>query len=115
MLLSRFMRVPVVPIAVVTVLVGVVAGLVTLIPPAEQFLAAPVVSALIDIDGVETDVAVAPDGNRYAVISSGNLWFYQQRKQCALAAEPNPRSWSRLQPGLQTGAGSRSHASTIHL
>ena len=84
MLLSRFMRVPVVPIAVVTVLVGVVAGLVTLVPPAEQFLAAPVVSALIDIKGVETDVAVAPDGNRYAVISSGNLWFTNSENDARL-------------------------------
>ncbi len=69
------MRVPVIPIAVVTILVGVVAGLVTLIPPAERFLLAPTVTALIDIDGVETDVAIAPDGIHYAVISSGNLWF----------------------------------------
>ena len=75
MLSSRLMRVPVIPIAVVTVLMAVVAGLITLVPPAERFLAAPVVSALIDIDGVETDVAIAPDGIRYAVISSGNLWF----------------------------------------
>ena len=69
------MRLPLIPIAVVAVLMGVVAALITLIPPAEQFLGAPMVSALMDIDGVETDVAVAPDGVRYAVISSGNLWF----------------------------------------
>ena len=75
MLLSDFMRIPVIPLLVAAVLMAVVAGLITLIPPAERFLDAPVVRALLDIDGVETDVAVAPDGVRYAVISSGNLWF----------------------------------------
>jgi Tol biopolymer transport system component len=75
MLSSRSMRLPIIPITVVAVLMGVVASLITLVPPAERFLGAPIVSALMDIDGVETDVAVAPDGIRYAVISSGDLWF----------------------------------------
>lgn len=74
-LLSGFMRIPVIPMAVVAILASVVLGLITLLPPAERFLDAPIVRALLDIDGVETDVAVAPDGVRYAVISSGNLWF----------------------------------------
>src|SRR5262249_55723886 len=35
----------------------------------------PRLRRLVDIDGIETEVAATPDGDRLAVIASGDLWF----------------------------------------
>ena len=69
------MRIPVIPMAVVAVLMGGVVALFMLSPAPRQTLDAPEVNALLDIEGIETEVAVAPDGIRYAIIASGDLWF----------------------------------------
>lgn len=44
-------------------------------PPADRMLGPPISTPLVDVDGVETEVAVAPDGVRFALIASGDLWY----------------------------------------
>ena len=68
------MRLPVIPIVVATTLIVGAVLLVSLTGEVERILDAPNVFALIDVEGVETDLAIAPDGNRIAVVSSGDLW-----------------------------------------
>ena len=67
-------RLPVIPIVVATTLIVGAVLLVALTGEVERILDAPNVFALIDVEGVETELAIAPDGNRIAVVSSGDLW-----------------------------------------
>ncbi len=69
------MRLPVIPIAVVVVLLGGAYALVTSEGPPTLVLGAPILTVLADIDGVETEVAIAPNRMSYAVIASGDLWL----------------------------------------
>lgn len=52
----------------------------------------PRLTRLADIDGIETEVAIAPDGNRYAVIADGDLWILDlsvgSREQITKTPEP---------------------------
>src|SRR6185436_10667903 len=36
----------------------------------------PRIERLVDIEGVETEVAVAPDGTRLVAVASGDLWLF---------------------------------------
>ena len=69
------MRLPVIPIAVVVVLLGGAYALVTSEGPPTLVMGAPNLTVLADIDGVETEVAIAPNRMSYAVIASGDLWL----------------------------------------
>lgn len=85
------MRLPVIPIVVMILVLGAAIGVFLLSRPTEPTLGAPITSALIDVDGIETEVAVAPDGLRYALIASGDLWFVDlgtdSRKQLTATEE----------------------------
>lgn len=86
------MRLPVIPIVALVVLGGAATAYLTLSRPPGQELGVPVVAELLDVDGVETEVAIAPDGRRYALIASGDLWFVD------LASETEIRLTSTVEP-----------------
>src|SRR5262245_61964147 len=69
------MRIPFGPILVVLGLI--LAGVYLFNSPTsrKQTLGVPRVARLADLDGIETEVAIAPDGTHYAVIASGDLWL----------------------------------------
>jgi Tol biopolymer transport system component len=86
------MRLPVIPFVVAVTLLAAVWYLFTASKPGHLTLDVPRLSRLTDIDGVETEVAVTPDGKRLAVVVSGDLWVLDQsggmRKQLTRTTEP---------------------------
>ena len=68
------MRLPIVPLIIASALLTAVWYLFTSTRPNHKFIDVPRLTRLADIDGIETEVAIAPDGNRYAVIVSGDIW-----------------------------------------
>src|SRR5437773_1014720 len=86
------MRLPIVPFIIATTLLTAAWYLFTSTRPNHKTLDVPRLTRLADVDGIETEVAVAPDGNRYAVISSGNLWLLNvstgARQQLTRTPEP---------------------------
>jgi Tol biopolymer transport system component len=69
------MRIPVIPVAVVVILIAIAAAFLTSSGPPTFELGAPAISALLDVDGWETEVAASPDESRFALIASGDLWL----------------------------------------
>jgi len=69
------MRLPIVPFVIAVTLLAGVWYLFTATRPDRKILDVPRLTRLADIDGIETEVAVAPDGNRYAVVVSGDVWL----------------------------------------
>ena len=68
------MRLPIVPFIIATTLLTAAWYLFTSTRPNHKTLDVPRLTRLADIDGIETEVAVAPDENRYAVVASGEVW-----------------------------------------
>ena len=85
------MRLPIIPFVVAVALLGAVVYFFNT-TRGQRSLDAPRLTPLADIDGVETEVGAAPDGNRYAVIASGDLWVLNlstgERKQLTRTPEP---------------------------
>lgn len=69
------MRVPVIPVAVLILVSAGGVGLFLMSGPADRTLGPPLTTPLVDVDGIETEVAIAPDGIRFALIASGDLWY----------------------------------------
>jgi Tol biopolymer transport system component len=69
------MKLPIVPFIVAVTLLTVVVYLFNSTSSGRRTLEVPKLTRLADLDGIETEVAIAPDGNRYGVISSGELWL----------------------------------------
>src|SRR5437870_3923080 len=86
------MRLPIVPFVIAVTLLAGVWYLFTATRPSRKTLDVPRLTRLADIDGIETEVAVAPDGNRYAVVVSGDVWFLDistgVRRQITNTPEP---------------------------
>ncbi len=70
----RKMKLPIVPLVIAVTLLSAVVYLFTATRSNHRTLDVPRLTRLADIDGIETEVAIAPDGNRFAVIVSGDLW-----------------------------------------
>jgi Tol biopolymer transport system component len=92
------MRLPIIPIAVAGSLVLAVLYFFSSIEPILTF-DVPQLSEIADIEGVETEVAIAPDGNRYVVVSSGDLWLHNisDNSSRRMLQTPEPEafpSWS---------------------
>ena len=85
------MRLPVIPFVIAATLLAAVWYLFTTTRSDRHTLDAPRVARLVDIDGIETEVAIAPDGNQLAVIASGDLWAFNiatgQRKRITQTPE----------------------------
>lgn len=69
------MRLPIVPFVIAATLLAGVWYLFTTTRPDRKTLDVPRLTRLADIDGIETEIAIAPDGNQYAVIASGDIWI----------------------------------------
>ncbi len=69
------MRLPIIPILVA---IAILSGAVYVFNNTgvnKPILDAPLLTRLADIDGIETEVALSPDGARCAVIANGDLWL----------------------------------------
>src|SRR5262245_60279366 len=79
------MRLPIIPLVVAVILLGAVWYLFNATRSGERILDKPRLMRLVDVDGIETEVALTRDGNRLAVIASGDLWVLNlptgERKQ----------------------------------
>ena len=86
------MRIPVIPILVASMLIAGLLYVLTFTGPIIRTLQAPLLSPIVDVDGIETDLAIAPDGVRYVVVVDGNLWFADtsdgSQRQLTAATEP---------------------------
>jgi Tol biopolymer transport system component len=70
------MKIPVVPLAVATTLIAVVLYLFNSASSGQLTFGEPRLEKLADLEGTETEVAVAPDGSRLVAIVSGDLWLF---------------------------------------
>jgi Tol biopolymer transport system component len=90
------MRLPIIPFVIAATLLAAAWYLFTATRSNRRTLDVPRLSRLADIDGIETEVAVAPDGNHLAVIAAGDLWVLDlptgERKQVTrtVDAESSP-------------------------
>src|SRR5262245_58899384 len=69
------MRLPVIPFVIAATLLAAVWYLFNATRSGERTLDAPHLIRLADCPGVETEVAISPDGKRLAAIVGGNLWI----------------------------------------
>src|SRR5262245_23717047 len=70
------MRLPIVPLVVAATLLAAVVSLFNASSGAtRRILDAPKLTRLADIPGIETEVAISPDGGRCAVIADNDLWI----------------------------------------
>ena len=87
------MRLPVIPLTVAAVLIG---GALFVLNrtggPAPLVLDAPEVGALIDVEGIETEIAMAPSGTLHAVIAAGDLWIGDETTLRRITSTPEPES-----------------------
>jgi Tol biopolymer transport system component len=70
------MKIPVVPLAVAATLIAVVLYLFNSASSVRLTFGEPRLEKLTDLEGTETEVAVAPDGSRLVAIASGDLWLF---------------------------------------
>jgi Tol biopolymer transport system component len=68
------MRLPIVPFVIAATLLTTVWYFFNATRSGHRTLDVPGLRRLVDIDGIETEVAATPDGDRLAVIASGDLW-----------------------------------------
>src|SRR5438445_9743012 len=68
------MRLPIVPFVIAATLLAAVWYVFTATKPGHKTLDVPRLTRLADIEGIETEVAIEPAGNRYAVVVSGDIW-----------------------------------------
>src|SRR6516225_9647544 len=68
-------RLPIVPFVIAATLLTAVWYFLIAARSGHKSIDVPRVTRLADIEGIETETAIAPDGNRYAVIVSGHLWL----------------------------------------
>src|SRR5438045_3886061 len=69
------MKAPVVPIIVAAAVLAAAVYLFTVLSSPKLVLGVPQLTRLADLDGVESEAAIAPDGVRCGVIVDGNLWL----------------------------------------
>src|SRR5262245_33804637 len=85
------MRLPIIRIVLAAILVAAGWYLLNATRSNHGTLDVPRLSRMADIDGIETEVAITSDGNRVAVIASGDLWVLNpangERRQITHTAE----------------------------
>ena len=72
------MRLPIIPFVIaVTLLTAAVYFFFYANASDRRVLDVPQVNRLADFEGTETEIAIAPDGDRYVVIASGDVWLWK--------------------------------------
>src|SRR6476619_4125362 len=69
------MRLPIVPMIITATLLTAAWYFLTRTHTGRRAIDIPRLTRLADIDGIETEVSIAPDGVQYAVVVSGDLWL----------------------------------------
>jgi Tol biopolymer transport system component len=70
------MKIPWVPLTVAATLVILVVFLFNSMDSGPKVFGQPRLERLADLDGIETEVSIAPDGNRLVAVVSGDLWLF---------------------------------------
>ena len=70
------MKIPWVPLTVAATLVAIVVFLFNSMDSGPKVFGAPQLERVADLDGIETEVSIAPDGNRLVAVASGDLWLF---------------------------------------
>jgi len=70
------MKIPWVPLVVATTLVTVVVILFNSMSSGPKVFGQPRLEKLVDFEGSETEVTMAPDGSRLVAVASGDLWLF---------------------------------------
>ena len=70
------MKIPVLPLVIATTIVVVVVVLFNSMGSGPKVLGMPRLDKLVDFDGVETEITIAPDGTRLVAVASGDLWLF---------------------------------------
>lgn len=70
------MKIPWIPLAVAATLVVIVVFLFNSMGSGQKVFGQPRLEKLVDLDGIETEVSIAPDGTRLVAIASGDLWLF---------------------------------------
>src|SRR6185436_16349917 len=73
------MKLPIVPIVIAATVLLAAIFFLRSSGPTKRVPGAPKLTKLVDIEGVETEAAIAPDGMRLAVIASGDLWLWNMK------------------------------------
>jgi Tol biopolymer transport system component len=73
------MKIPVIPLVVATSLVAVVVFLFNSMSSGKKTFGPPQLQNLVDLEGVESELAVSPDGTRLVAVASGDLWLFTIR------------------------------------
>ena len=85
------MRLPIIPFVIAATLLTAVWYLFNATRSDHRTLDVPRLTRLADIEGIETEVAATPDGNRLGVIAGGDLWVLNMadgnRKRITQTAE----------------------------
>jgi len=95
------MKIPVLPSLIAVALLGTVIYFVSSAnAPARAHFGAPIVTRIGDIEGTETEVAIAPDGKQYAAIVSGKVWLLNigDGSGKKLTSAPEPESFPSWTP-----------------
>ena len=86
------MKIPVVPLVVATTLVAGAVFLFNSMSSGRKILGPPRLERLVDLNGTETEVSIAPDGSRLVAIASGDLWLFNigdgSRRKLTETADP---------------------------
>src|SRR6185295_14127584 len=94
------MKLPIIPLAVAATLITVVVYLFNSMSSGRVTFGEPRLEKLGDISGIETEVAIAPDGSRLVAVASGDLWLFNisngSRKR--LTETPEPESFPAWAP-----------------
>src|SRR5687767_6870775 len=70
------MKIPWVPVVVAATLLAVVVFLFNSMDSGPKVFGQPRMERLADLDGVETEISIAPDGSRLVAVASGDLWLF---------------------------------------
>jgi len=86
------MKIPVVPLVVATTLVVGAIILFNSMSSGQKTFGMPRLERLVDLDGTETEVSMAPDGTRLVAVASGDLWLFNigdgSRRKLTETADP---------------------------
>jgi len=93
------MKIPWIPLVVAATLVGAVLFIFNSMSSGKKVFGAPRIEKLVDLDGVETEVSIAPDGMRLVAVASGDLWLFSvadgsRRKLTETAEKASFPAWA---------------------